>query len=169
MNLIQELRNVAQGDDYWKHRFRYKNKLQSFPFGIHLAIFVEPYLEFILQGKKTVESRFSLNRIAPYQRVRKGDVILLKRSGGPIIGLCEISKVWNYELDPKSWKYIKKEFTYSICAQDPQFWLTRKDASYATLMKIKHPLEIDPVYWPKKNRMAWVVLHNGQNGKSSTK
>lgn len=29
-------------------------------FGLHLAIFVEPYLQYIFEGKKTVESRFGV-------------------------------------------------------------------------------------------------------------
>ena len=50
-------------------------------YGLHLAVFLEPYLRYILEGKKTVESRFSGRRIAPYGNVQCDDVILLKRSG----------------------------------------------------------------------------------------
>jgi hypothetical protein len=70
--------------------------------GIHLAVFVEPYLSFVLEGKKTVESRFSLNRHAPYEQVRDGDLLVLKKSGGPICGVCRVSNVWYYRLDPSS-------------------------------------------------------------------
>src|SRR5882757_5711201 len=59
--------------------------------GIHLAVFVEPYLSFVLEGKKTVESRFSVNRHAPYEQVRSGDLIVLKKSSGPICGVCRVS------------------------------------------------------------------------------
>jgi hypothetical protein len=39
---------------------------------------VEPYLGYILEGKKTIESRFSKPLIPPYRRVALGDVVLLK-------------------------------------------------------------------------------------------
>ncbi|MDE1765557.1 MAG: ASCH domain-containing protein [Thaumarchaeota archaeon] len=158
-SLIDTLSNSVKDDAYWNDFFKIKNR-DGFPTGIHLAVFVEPYLTFILQGKKTVESRFSSNRIAPYQKVNRGDIIILKRSGGPIFGLCEISEVWSYLLDAKSWKHIKKEFTISLCAQDPNFWSQRSHASYATLMRIKNVSKIEPINWKKNDRRGWVVLHN---------
>jgi hypothetical protein len=32
---------------------------------IHLAVFVEPYLSFLLDGTKTIESRFAMRRSIP--------------------------------------------------------------------------------------------------------
>jgi len=64
--------------------------------GIHLAVLVEPYLSLILDGKKTIESRFSINRHAPFEQVQRGDVLILKRSSGPIEGLCTVSDAWFY-------------------------------------------------------------------------
>lgn len=162
MELIQQVRKVLKNDNYWEHRLCKVKNSHSSPFGIHLAIFIEPYLKFILDGKKTVESRFSLNRIAPYEKAHKGDIILLKRSGGPIIGLCEISNVWFYRLDTKSWKSIKKEFAIALCAQDPEFWAQRQHASYATLMKVKHATTISPIHWTKRDRRGWVILANSK-------
>lgn len=43
---------------------------------IHLAILTEPYLEWILSGKKTVESRFSIHRVPPFGVVSPGDAFL---------------------------------------------------------------------------------------------
>lgn len=160
-HLVGQLRDTVKLGSYWKDHLDTVDVSQYISFGIHLAVFVEPYLRFILDGKKTVESRFSVNRIAPYEKVRKGDIIILKRSSGPVVGLCEVSDVWFYRLDPKSWNDIKKEFTQSLCAQDPEFWSTRKHASYATLMKVRHVEEIGPIRWTKKDRRGWIVLHNG--------
>lgn len=39
------------------------NKIKSK--NIHLGVFSEPYLTYMLKGEKTIESRFSKNRIAP--------------------------------------------------------------------------------------------------------
>jgi len=150
---------MVKGDTHWEPFVeKINSKSTSSSIGIHLAIFVEPYLQFILEGKKTIESRFSANRAAPYNKIRKGDIILLKRSGGPIMGLCEVTDAWFYQLDPKSLGDIRREFTESLCAQDPAFWSSRKNASFATLMRIKNPLAIAPMAWTKRDRRGWVIL-----------
>jgi ASC-1-like (ASCH) protein len=127
-------------------------------FGLHLAIFVEPYLRYILEGKKTVESRFSERRVAPYESVRRDDVILLKKSGGPIVGLCQATDIWYYELDPQSWRNIRTGFSKMLCAQDPDFWNQRKSAEFATLIRLTNVLKINPFKYVKSDRRGWVVL-----------
>lgn len=159
LSLLDTISHSVKDNIYWNDQLKIKNR-NNFPTRIHLAIFVEPYLSYILQRKKTIESRFSINRIAPYQKASKGDIIILKLSGGPIVGLCKISEVWSYNLDPESWKYIRKEFAKALCAQDPDFWNQRKHASYATLMKIQNVVTIGPINWKKNDRRGWVVLHD---------
>lgn len=133
------------------------------PLGIHLAIFNEPYLEYLLVGRKTVESRFGVHRCAPYGKVAPHDLIFLKRSSGPIVGVCTITDVWFYSLNPKSWQRIRTEFTDALCAQDPEFWLHRKSASFATLMQIGKVKRLAPIEFPKKDRRGWVVLRSTLN------
>lgn len=43
---------------------------------IHLGIFSEPYLSYMLDGKKTIESRFSKKKIMPYNRITKEDIVM---------------------------------------------------------------------------------------------
>lgn len=145
------------GDPFWEPYLRSVSDGQN-PQSIHLAVFVEPFLGFVLNGRKTVESRFSAVRCPPFDRVRSGDVILLKKAGGPVVGLCRVSHVWSYNLDPDSWREIRQEFTEALCAQDPLFWESRAQASYATLMKISEVKPIPAVAWKKRDRRGWVVL-----------
>ena len=145
-------------DTFWQERLTNILWDGSSPNTVHLAIFVEPYLKFILEGRKTVESRFSSRRCAPYQKVRVGDILLLKRSSGPVVGLCEVAGVWFYRLDPESWDNIKKEFTQELCVQDPGFWEARRHALYATLIRIGHVLPIAPAKFSKYDRRGWVLL-----------
>lgn len=109
--LADEVRSAVQGDLLWKEYLRQLASPKQAGFALDLAIFVEPYLQFILEGRKTVESRSSARCGVPYKCVQKGDVVLLKRSGGPIVGLCRIADAWFYGLDPRSWDTIRKEFT----------------------------------------------------------
>ena len=125
---------------------------------LHLAIFVEPFLEFILDGSKTVESRFSSRRFAPYQKAKAGDILLLKRTSGPVVGLCRVSQVWYYELDPPTFKDIKEKFSEALCATESDFWKKRESARYATLMKVEKPYGITPFPISKRDRRGWVVI-----------
>ena len=158
---FESLRPVLPQGDHWS---RYLSELwsgQGPGYSVHLAIFVQPYLEYLLSGRKTVESRFSVVRCAPYRRVRQGDVVLVKASGGPIVGICRVGQVWFYQLDPDSWRTIRTYFTESLSAQDPEFWRARSNASFATLLQVEDVRRISPVPWVKRDRRGWVVLHPG--------
>jgi len=158
--LVDEVQAVMQGDPFWEGYLTQSLSQSSVPFALHLAILVEPYLQFILDGRKTVESRFSARRRAPYESVRGGDVVLLKRSGGPLVGISQVADVWFYRLDPKSWKAIRAEFTAALCAQEPAFWKQRRHASFATLMRLQHVRPIPPIACAKRDRRGWVILQS---------
>lgn len=125
---------------------------------LHLAVLVEPYLSYILEGKKTIESRFSVNRTPPYGRVSRGDVLLLKKAAGPIVALCVVGDSWTYDLEPTSWKEIHTLFSEALCISDDGFWARKRSASYATLMRIEGITEIDPIKFEKRDRRGWVIL-----------
>jgi hypothetical protein len=133
------------------------------PFGsspssaLHLAVFQKPYLAYILDGSKTVESRFSIHGVAPYGRVARGDLILLKGSGQPAVGCCRAAHVWDYELAPDSWDEIRAKFGPALRAQDG-FWESRSRARYATLIRMEDVRIVEPLLVPKRDRRGWVVL-----------
>ena len=156
--VIKNLQSEVKGDLFWERYLENLFTTKPVPYNIHLAVFIEPYLQFILEGKKTVESRFSAIRCAPYGRVGKGDIVVLKRSGGPIVGICQISITWSYKLDPNSWQTIKKDFMQKLCAEDPGFWKSREGASFATLMQIHHVRPVKPMEIQKRDRRGWVIL-----------
>ena len=146
------------GDSFWRERLTMLLSGDSTANSVHLAIFMEPYLKLILEGRKTVESRLNSHRCAPYQKVEVGDILLLKGSGGPVVGLCEVANVWFYELDPESWDTIKRDFAQDLAIQDRTFWQTREHASYATLMRIRNVCPIEPAKFVKHDRRGWVLL-----------
>ncbi len=127
---------------------------------IHLAVFLEPYLSYVLDGSKTVESRFSVNRCAPFGRVRPGDFVLLKHAGGPVVGIARMTSVWSYHLDEPSWRMIRDRFAAALRVQDPEFWESKRDAFYATLMSMDRVRGFPPVVWKKSDRRGWVVMRS---------
>lgn len=147
--------SVLDNQSYWTETMANFNHGRN---ALHLAVLVEPYLEYLLEGKKTIETRFSLTKQAPYQKIEKGDVIMLKRPGGPVVGLCEVDSAWFYHLNSSSWRTINEDFFHEICVQDPDFWHKKKSANYATLIRIKMPLRIRPMEYIKRDRRGWVVV-----------
>lgn len=125
----------------------------------HLAVFVEPFLSYILDGRKTVESRFSVTRMPPYGRVTSGDLLLLKRSGGPVVGMCRVTQCWTYSLTGSVSEEIRRKFGKAICAS-AAFWNSKRGARYVTLMAIDSTTPLDPVYVYKRDPRAWVVVEN---------
>jgi len=155
--LIQQLDDVRQREQAWREYLEQvdeSNKRNE----LHLAVFTEPYLRFILEGCKTVESRFSMRPCPPCGEVRDGDFVLLKRSAGPIVGVCRVADVWFYRLDPESWSTIMEDFGEALCASDSQFWQERKSARFATLMRIEAVQVMPPAHLQKRDRRAWVIL-----------
>jgi hypothetical protein len=129
--------------------------------GIHLAIFAEPFLSKVLSGEKTIESRFSRNRCAPYGEIGEGDIILLKEVAGPICGLALARRSWCYDLATEPIERIRIEFGAGIGAAD-DFWVAREDAQYATLIELDATTAIEPVPCDKRDRRGWVALRSRQ-------
>ena len=155
-HLIGHLRRTLSLHPFWAEKLGHT---AAAAFTLHLAILREPYLRFILEGKKTIETRFAKRPCPPFERVAKGDVLLLKRSPGSIVGVCVVEAVWFYRLDSESLALIKSKFGPAICAADASFWEERKEAVVATLMLIAHVARVTPFSVKKKDRRGWVVIN----------
>ena len=125
--------------------------------GIHLAVFVEPYLTFLFQGKKTIESRFSINKHAPFGQVQNGDILILKKSSGPVCGVCRVARVWFYRLDPSTWHEIE-QYAEGLCMDGSAFWKKKKAAAFATLMQVEEVQRIEEFFIDKVDPRSWVVI-----------
>ena len=137
----------------------WRRKLSKDDFALHLAIFREPYLTFIMEGKKKIETRFAKRPCPPFERVSNGDVVLLKHAGGDVVGVCEIEKVWFYHLDPKAFAFIKDRFGEMICPADGSFWTERETKNVATLMLVKNVVPVNDIRIEKRDRRGWVTYH----------
>jgi hypothetical protein len=162
--LIQHLKFSLDSDSYWSRYLEsvHSSELKSLTSSIHLAIFGEPFLQFLLDGKKTIESRFSINKCAPFNKVAKGDLLLIKKSGGPIVAICTVKERWYYKLNKHSWDEIR-QYQDALCANDPSFWEERQDASFATLIMIGNMKKINPIEFEKRDRRGWVVISDRTN------
>jgi cytidylate kinase len=156
------LAKITSGLPFWQDYWESSIQNAFFDPAVHLAILVEPYLSFILNGRKTIESRFSINRIAPFDRIQPGDIVLLKRAGGPLVGISQAINAWFYQVDHKSLVEIRQRFGPAICAQDEDFWNDRSSTSFATLIQLGNVSPVKPTPFEKKDRRGWVVLKSRQ-------
>lgn len=133
--------------------------------GIHLAIIAEPYLSLILKGEKTIESRFTKNRIAPFGQAKAGDIILLKKSGGGIVGVAEIEQAIFIDYKKESLHTpfysihdTKIGFNDKICATS-EFWESKAESRYASLLWLKNVATLsEPIPFPRQHGSAWLIL-----------
>lgn len=128
----------------------------------HLAILTQPWLELILDGKKTIESRFTKIRCAPYAKIDIGDIVYLKESGGPVKGQFTASEVETYtDLTLEMLNEINRCYHRDIFvdSQFQEFWKKWSASKYATLIHVDNVIAYkNPFPFPKKDARAWVVL-----------
>ena len=127
----------------------------------HLAILTQPFLDLILDGKKTIESRFTKVRCLPYNRIAAGDIVIMKKSGGLVLGEFTVSKVKTFtDTTPDDISKIAGKYGREIGSDvQDDFWECRQKTKYVTLMYISNPVRYESPYpFPKKDRRGWVLL-----------
>jgi predicted transcriptional regulator len=133
----------------------------------HLAIMRKSAIETILNGKKTVETRFSKHRIAPFASVSVGDLVYIKPPGDEIIGQFRVKKVFSFEgltdLDIEEiFKKYKKEISLGDLDEDNKYPESKKGSIYGTLIFIADSERFitSPIKIKKSDQRGWMVLEN---------
>lgn len=121
----------------------------------HLAIFKKEVIKDIFSGKKTIESRFSKAKIAPFGQVKVGDIVYIKPPGKDIVGQFWVEKIISFEgMDQNDWRNLKKQY-------GDDSWLPEKSGvKYGTLIYIGRvdQLITSPIKFEKRDMRGWVVL-----------
>lgn len=125
---------------------------------LHLGIFKEPYLTYMLDGTKTIESRFSKNKIAPYNNITTDDIIIIKESSKDVIGYLTIKRIEFYDLQSTNIEEIKNKYEKELCVDD-NFWESKKNSRYATLIFIDKITKIKPFHINKSGMQTWIKLN----------
>lgn len=156
--LSEFIRQLKNSDHDWETLIDALTKGEGV--GLHIAIFNEPYLSAMIEKRKTLESRFSVNRISPFRRIYEGDIVLIKRSAGNVIGFFQCGKIkyWTRNRG-SSFSELESEYGKLICTSlEPEFWESREDSRYGTLIEI-HNLSLFKSFGiDKQDRTTWVVL-----------
>ena len=125
----------------------------------HLVILKKRYMDLVLTGKKTIESRLIRTKQAPFGAISKGDRLFFKVSSGPVCARGQVKRVLQFDnLTPERIKEIKAEYNGGVLGAD-DYWADRSDCRYCVLVWIESVEAIEPRRIDKKDWRAWVVLN----------
>jgi len=124
----------------------------------HLAVMRQPFLDCVVDGRKTIESRLTRNRVAPFGLVAPGDAIVFKLAGGPLRGAAVVDAVRS--IGPVQWPVLAaavREMYSELMMTDD--WLELKQGShYGSFLRLATPIKLPSVTIAKTDRRPWVTL-----------
>jgi predicted transcriptional regulator len=130
----------------------------------HIAIMnkKEGLIDEILSRIKTIESRWYKNKVAPWNRINKNDVIYFKDSGGFVRAKADVSDVIQFDnLNEKKFYDIVKKYGNEINLKTREYVDYYKSKKYCILMRLVNPQAINPFKIDKKgfgSACAWICI-----------
>lgn len=126
---------------------------------IHVAVLIQPYLDLLVSGEKTIECRLTKDNRAPFEAIEPGERIYFKQSAGPYraVGTAEHA-AFESNLNAKRIREIERDYNHAILGE-PAFWQRKRTARFASLIwltdveAIDHGPEI-----PNLQGRAWLSL-----------
>jgi ASC-1-like (ASCH) protein len=129
----------------------------------HLAILKKPYLDAILAGRKTVESRFYQTRHKWLSQISAGDKLFLKASSGPVMATATVASVKRFEnLTARQIAKLQRQYNQQIAGNE-QYWKDKMNSRFGVLVWLKDVQPIAPRFIRKYDWRAWVVLTQTEN------
>lgn len=135
----------------------------------HVAIMKKSWglTEKILSGKKKIESRWYMSRVAPWDRITEGDTVYFKNSGEPVKIRAKVEKVLQFsDLNPDKVKGILDEYGDLDGIEEgdtPKFFGLFRDKKYCMLIFLKDVEEVEPFDIDKKGfgaMAAWITVES---------
>ena len=119
----------------------------------------------ILTGQKKIESRWYSVKCKPWDRIKKGEIIYFKDSGGPVRIKAEVGRVMQFaDLTPKKVKEILDKYGRDDGLEKkriPEFFERFRDKKYCILIFLKNPQEIKSFEIDKTGfgvMSAWIAI-----------
>lgn len=133
------------------------------------ASFGDHILSDIIAGRKTIESRWYVNKVAPWGKIFAGDIVYFKESGHPVAAKAQVSKVLQYDnLDTEKVTEIINTYGKYIAPNLPEdeFFLwaqNHSDKKYCILIFLENVQQISPFNIDKTgfgSACAWLLVGN---------
>ena len=133
----------------------------------HVAIMTKSwgFLPMILSGKKTIESRWYVNRSVPWGRINAGDKVYFKDSGEPVTAVADVSKLLQFEnLTPRRIRDILNKYGRRDGIEKdeiPDYVDFFKDKKFCILVFLKNVRAVEPFEIDKRGfgaMSAWLTV-----------
>lgn len=124
----------------------------------HIAILRQPFFDMVLNGEKTIESRWSMHKVSPYGKVSVGDEILLKKTGKDVTATAKVKDVKYYELTPEKVEEIRINYGKQIGTDKFEDWQSTLQKKYCTLIWLEDVKRINPMSVQRSNGAGWIVI-----------
>lgn len=142
----------------------------------HVAIMTSrsKLIEAILDGKKTIETRWYTSRRAPWNKISNGDIIYFKYAGQDITASAEVADVIQFDFsNPEKNLFdniildspvkVLKHFANDIYVRNLKAFAENiKYKKYAIIIRLKKPQTINPSFSIDKNGFgnacAWLSV-----------
>ncbi len=121
----------------------------------------------IIAGRKTIESRWYVHKVAPWNKIFAGDTVYFKESGCPVMAKAYVSKVLQYDnLHAEKIEEIIKDYGKQIAPNLPEeeFFLWAQNQvgkKYCILIFLEDVQKIPPFNIDKIGfgcASAWLVV-----------
>lgn len=129
----------------------------------HAVILKRPYLDAILAGTKTIESRITRTAQPPYRAVTPGERLFLKVSAGPWMATALAGHIeFHNDLTPAKVDALRDRYRPTVGGDDA-YWAGKRDCRYATFVTLMgvEPLDVGPPY--ARSLKAWHVVDDRLN------
>ncbi len=135
----------------------------------HLAVMKKSwgFTQKILDGEKTIESRWYKTRRAPWGRIKKNDTIYFKNSGEPVTTRATVVNVVEFEeLTPNKVKEILNNHWKKLGISNNEvssFYKRFKNKKYCILIFLKNPEKVVPFIINKKGfgaMASWICIED---------
>lgn len=133
----------------------------------HVAIMRQEwhFVDKILSGKKTIESRWYMYRVMPWGKITVGDTIYFKETGKPVTAKARVQKVLSYEnLTPNKVSEILTRYGAQIGIEknvQKDFLKHFRTKKYCLLVFLADPKGVKPFDIDKKGfgaMSAWITV-----------
>ncbi len=118
----------------------------------------------ILDGSKTIESRWYVNKRKPWNSIEEDDNIYFKNSGEAITAFAKVSNAVQFEdLDEQKFQEIMRKYADGIQLLTREYDEYYQSKNYCILIFLKDVKEIKPFNVSKKgfgSACAWMCVDN---------
>lgn len=132
----------------------------------HVAIMNKKWklIPKILDGSKTIESRWYVNKIKPWNSIKENDNIYFKNSGEAITAFAKVSKILQFEdLGEQKFQEIMEKYADGIQLLTREYDEYYQSKNYCILIFLKGVKEVKPFNISKKgfgSACAWMCVDN---------